>query len=373
MGVLLNKTKERNSCIEILRLICMFFIVASHIPAFAVSGIFSPGLTLNKSILSFFRLSGTLGVDIFILISGYFLINSKFSITGIIKLIAQVWIYSTVLYAVMCLTGNAEFSAATLLTNLFPVTFNSYWFITAYVIMRFLAPILNIALKAMGKKAHLRLIIVSLFIFSVIPTVLRLLYAFSAHRISLPDSLYSAPFFFLILYTVGAYIRLYGIKLSRAKAIIMAAAGVIIQLILVAALYIMSSGNQISYWDIDLFWEAFSLFQIISAVGIFLLAVNAKPRNNFVINFLAGGALGVYLIHETPSVRNFLWKTVFSFDINAQFYELLGRILFASAIIFIICLAVDLARKYLLERPLFSLIGDKIEKLFDKIKTKLKI
>lgn len=371
MGTLLNKTSERNSNIELLRLICMFFVVASHIPAFAVDGIFTTGLTLNKSILSLFRLSGTLGVDIFVIISGYFLINSKFSFTRILKLVLETWFYSVILYVIMCVTGNSSFALSDLVLYLLPITYNRYWFITAYVIMSFLAPFLNVALKAIGKKGHLWLLIVMFFFFSVVPTVLRLIYAFSVRKITLPISIYSAPCFFLVLYSVGAYIRLYGVKFSRIKELIAAISGVAVQLILVAILYIMSSSNNISYWDIDLFWEAFSSFQVISATGIFLLVINAKPRTNKVINFISGGALGVYLIHETPCVRTFLWSRAFSFGVADEPYMLLGKILLTTAIIFIGCIAIDLARKFLVERPVFSLIGDKAERIWNKLKNKI--
>lgn len=373
MGNMLGSKTQRNSNIELLRLICMFFVVASHIPAFATTGIFSMGLTLNKSILSLFRLGGGIGVDIFVLISGYFLINSKFFLTRIVKLAAEVWIYSVSLYIIMCLTGNASFSVSDFVHSLLPITYNQYWFITAYMIMSLFAPLLNIALKSLGKTGHLRITVLALACFSVIPTALNLIYAYSLRNVTLPETdIYSAPVYFIILYSVGAYIRLYGVNISRAASVIAVCAGVLGQLIVVASLYLISNVNEASYWDIDLLIEANSSFQTAAAFGIFTLVIAAKPRVNKVINFISGGAFGVYVIHETPSIRNWLWKTVFTFDAASSTISLVGKILAVSALIFIGCIIIDLIRKHLVERPLFALIGGRIDALWDKIKNKIR-
>ncbi len=72
-----QNSTPRNSSIELLRIITMFMIVSCH---FATHG----GFSFNPQTLSIPRfwwnvleMGGNFGVDVFVLISGYFLINSK--------------------------------------------------------------------------------------------------------------------------------------------------------------------------------------------------------------------------------------------------------------------------------------------------------
>lgn len=366
MALPLNKKAERNSAIELLRLICIFFIVVTHAVTY-VEGAYSVGVSVNKIILAFLRLTGGISDILFVLISGYFLVNSKFSIVRTAKFILEVWFYSIAIYTVMCCTHNADFSLGILFSYVFPFTSGHYWFMTAYLIMSFISPFLNVALKTMGRRGHFYLIITLLVFFSVIPTAIRIIYAASAHNITLPTELYSAPFFFLILYSIGAYIRLYGIKIPKIKAIAMAASGILIQLIIVAALYAASVNNGVSCWDVDLFWETFSSFQVFSALGIFLFVINAKPWTNRAVNLISGGVLGVYILHGTPCVSDLLWLRTFSFDVASPIYLFAPYVLAVAAAICIVALSIDLARRFLIERPLFAALSDKIERVWERI------
>lgn len=68
--------QERNSNFEILRIISMIMIIAHH---YAVHGFVSNDLeySFNRYIVGILSLGGKLGNTIFILISGYFMVNSR--------------------------------------------------------------------------------------------------------------------------------------------------------------------------------------------------------------------------------------------------------------------------------------------------------
>ncbi|MEJ1294803.1 acyltransferase family protein [Latilactobacillus sakei] len=85
--------KERNTNIEILRLICMLLIVASHFGSHT-SWNFHPGFGWNKFYVQLLVIGGHLGVDIFVIITGYFTIMSKY--TGFKKVIS---LWKQVLYS----------------------------------------------------------------------------------------------------------------------------------------------------------------------------------------------------------------------------------------------------------------------------------
>ena len=81
--------KERNSSFELLRIISMVLIVSFHYvyhAGFDFLAPFSPRLYFIQCI----DMGGNLGVNLFVLISGYFLCKSTFKWQKIIKLELQV-------------------------------------------------------------------------------------------------------------------------------------------------------------------------------------------------------------------------------------------------------------------------------------------
>ena len=92
--------KERNSNIEILRIISMIFIVMSHYTVHSGIELTSLPLGINRFILEVTRL-GNIGVIIFMLISGYYLIEQKsIQLKKVLKLYLQILFYSPIIYLV---------------------------------------------------------------------------------------------------------------------------------------------------------------------------------------------------------------------------------------------------------------------------------
>ena len=79
-----NDISNRKSNIELLRIIAIIMIIAHH---YCLYGGWSKvsGLSINNAILDFLVIGGKIGVAIFVLISGYFGINSEFKIKKLIK------------------------------------------------------------------------------------------------------------------------------------------------------------------------------------------------------------------------------------------------------------------------------------------------
>lgn len=73
-----NKKKIRMSNFELLRILCMFLIVAHH---FSVHSTFSNDISVvNLCLVRALRIGGKLAVNVYVLISGYFMISSKFKL-----------------------------------------------------------------------------------------------------------------------------------------------------------------------------------------------------------------------------------------------------------------------------------------------------
>ena len=93
------KNEKRLSNFELLRIISMILIVSSHYVLHAPE--FTKGLTVNKYILDFISLGGKIGVNCFILITGFFLVKSEFKLDKFIKLIMEVFTYSIFMFVMI--------------------------------------------------------------------------------------------------------------------------------------------------------------------------------------------------------------------------------------------------------------------------------
>ena len=196
--------EKRQSNFELLRILSIFMIAIFHCALY--SGFtFTQGLDANGLLIKTFWMFGEAGVNLFILISGYFLITSRFRWKKLVLLAAEVWFYCwTTAFAAFLLTGKAFAGKRDLFMNLFPVVGQRYWFATAYVVLYLLSPFLNIFLRAMDQKTYRRFLGLVLLLYSVIPTFTGL-----ATNSTEDFLFFNRLIWMMILYSVAAYIRLY--------------------------------------------------------------------------------------------------------------------------------------------------------------------
>lgn len=109
----ITENKMRESNFELLRIIAMMFIFVYHYINYG--GILNVGsYTINKLIALFLYSGGRVGVNIFILIMGYFMINSKFKIKKVFKMMFQVFFYSVILAILSVYRLNSNFEATSI-------------------------------------------------------------------------------------------------------------------------------------------------------------------------------------------------------------------------------------------------------------------
>lgn len=141
---------KKNSSIEFMRIFSMLCIVLFH---FTDHGRVILGHDLNFNLnwltMAFARLGGGLGNCIFILITGYLLVLKKFTFKRVIFLWLEVLFYSFITALFLYLIGE---KIPKIDKILFPVVNNTYWFISSYIILLFLSPVLNRLLISTTKK-----------------------------------------------------------------------------------------------------------------------------------------------------------------------------------------------------------------------------
>ena len=98
------------------------------------------------------------------------------------------------------------------------------------------------------------------------------------------------------------------------------------------------------------FYGTQSILTFLSALFSFLMFKNLKIGYHKWINVIASATFGVYLIHDHPIVRPFLWQTVFR---NASYQDSLLIIPYsigAACLVYIVCTMIDLLRQATVEK-----------------------
>lgn len=154
-----NKEKvksERNSSIELLKIISILIIVISHTVPFGdyFTHYFNGYLNLNMAssniqhiILVLFRYLGNIGNVIFIICSSYFLIDSKkINIRKVTYILIDSFTIS-IIFLLICLLLKYDVSSLAMLRAFFPITFKNNWFVGCYLLFYIIHPFLNIIIK----------------------------------------------------------------------------------------------------------------------------------------------------------------------------------------------------------------------------------
>lgn len=164
----------RQSNIELLRIIAMILIIAHH---YSFHGGFSfppEPINLNRLWIQFILIGGKVGVDLFVLISGYFLVSqSSIKADKILKLWFQIFFYSITIFIIFTILGLRSFSIKEFVKHLAPVTFEQWWFASTYFVLYLLVPYINKLLRSFSQKQYVHFLAVILVLWSVIPTFTR--------------------------------------------------------------------------------------------------------------------------------------------------------------------------------------------------------
>ncbi len=272
--------KVRQSNIELLRLICMFMILVGHASGYLNEKDLVGGHGVFRLLVNQFCL---VGVDVFVLISGWFGIKASFRGAG--KLLFQV-LFITILCVVVSLLAGLPISFR---EDVLPFLLlgQGYWFVVSYLILYAISPVLN-AFVEKATQGTFRTVLLSwfglAFFYGFLLDAGHFDYGFSALS-------------FIGLYLLARYVRLYPGRLTSFSA--WTDAGIYAGATLLSAL---------------LFWYGYKWFSMgfhlnhndsplaILAALYLLLAFSKINLQSRMVNWLAASAFAIYLIHENALV-----------------------------------------------------------------------
>ena len=346
---------QRQSGIELFRIISMLLIVAHH---YVVnSGVTAIAYQFPTSITSIFVFLfgawGKTAINYFVLITGYYMCKSNITSKKFFKILLEVVFYKVIIHSIFLATGYMEFSWGVLVRMFFPFVLVSNNFMSCYMLFFLFIPFLNILINNISKRQHGLLVLCLLIIYSVLGNI---------------------PFFtvefnyitwFCVLYLVASYIRFYPLKWeynTKRCALIFAITFLCASLSVVACLFLgeIFEFRKVYYFISD----SNKILAFATALTAFMFSKNLKIKSKL-INMIAASSFGVYLIHANSEL--WLWNDVFKVASMYSSKWLVPHAILTVVIIYVMCTVIDYIRLHTVEKWFFK----KTDKIFTAIDKKI--
>lgn len=238
---------------------------------------------------NFFLPFGQIGVFLFVMISGWFLSVEAFNLNKLVKRILRLWIqvifYSWVLLIIdMMFHYSGGLNLKKILYGIFPVFFNEYWFVTSFIVLMIMTPLLNKMIVRLRPTVLLTYIIFFLICSSILPILNDQFSPFGSS---------SNVCTFITCYLFVGYLHKYGLRLKNS--------------ILISVFFLCVACEYIPLLLLNDPIFTSGIFPLIAAAGIFTVVTRLKSFHVAAINFLASSIFASYLITENDLVRIPLW------------------------------------------------------------------
>lgn len=364
-----NRLQFRKTNIELLRIVLMLMIIAHHyVVNSGLTELYNyQNPTLKMYFFQCFGAFGKIGVNCFVLITGYFMITSSFSFKKWLKLYLEVKFYSLLIYFVFLAFGGIEFNYHGFLENLFGVVFGiGTNYAETFLVLYLLIPFLNMLAKNLNFRMYSIMLGILLVVMTMIPSFSLFLSIMDAS-----NDTWNYLLWMIVMYLLGGYIRTYGHQLyerahlnkTKAKAWFFVCNLLLIFIWiafydLFGAKYSLGS----SYWFVN---DANKLLALTCSISMLILFLSFDIKHSKLINGVAATTFGVFLIHTSGDyMRSFLWGTVFNVTETYQSPNAVIKAIISVALVFVGCAVIDYLRMQYLEKPLF----DRLENCFFKKK-----
>lgn len=334
---------DRITGLDILRSLAMLMIVIWHFYFHAMGSAVFPGTvpgTINYLVSQFIVVCCCVCVNVFVLISSYFLVEKPFNASRLLRLWLQVVFYAVGISLLFSLIFPGTFSWKESLNGLFPISSYIYWFFSVYFGFTLLAPFLSKAATSLSQKE-----------FRVFLLVLVILCCTFTFIIPLGNTMGAAKgyslLWFIALFFWGAYFKRFDVFPGKKHLgwYFWLCIGVTLFCI-GKSLLRLRAGAEGAIVELP----AYNGFAFILSVPLFLYFKEKRFRDTFVLRTILAVVpytFGVYLISDHPRLRELLWYG------DIPWASLMNSFLFIPVIlatcfgIFLICAGGDYLRSLL--------------------------
>ncbi|MBE6317643.1 MAG: hypothetical protein E7081_01555 [Bacteroidales bacterium] len=324
---------QRQSNIELLRIVSMLLILVVHIDG-ASLGLPQPmGDIASMMARDWWRLVvesiSIIGVNCFVLISGYFGIRSSWK--GFLRFTTYCLFYSVAICALagvfVALTGKFadKWSIDMMIESVMIYTHNDLWFVPAYLGLYLLAPFLNKSIESMTFKQYS----ISLGAFMLFN-----LYAGWFWGGNFNPTGYTI-LQLVMMYLIGRYIYRFIPQIKNLGLYATIAWVVFTGVILLNSLY----NKSIVAFAYN------SPFVVLASISFFMMFKSVVFTNK-VINYCAASAFAVYLVHKNPLVWGQFKAVVESLwsQLSLPMFTIVAITI--VLVVFVACVIIDQPRRY---------------------------
>ena len=363
MGKIIDKYKKRESGLELLKIIAIFLIVLSH----TIKTIGTQNLSMCDSQNIFFNWSiASMNIEInavklmrvfafssnfiFMICTAWFLTKSKkVKINKVANIVLDVFLISVIILFILLLCGvNIPFSER--IKAFLPTLLSSNWYITCYILIYLIHPLLNICIEKISEK-NFRYLVYGLLFIIIINTVKSELLFFNNILL------------FISVYFITAYLQKYQIERMNNKKINYTVLIISIISLLATHFIINFLGTKTTILQNKgiILAKNYNVFDLMIAFSLFNIFRSFKFKNTF-INYISSLSMLVYIIHENRLIAEYIRpvmyeKVYYIFGHNMLILQVLGLAL----IIFILSTIISI------------LYRATLQKITESISNKLKI
>lgn len=353
--------KKRESNLELYRIILMLAIIAHHyvVNSGLLETAYLGGFTFRSVYLVLLGAWGKIGINCFILITGYYMCKSKITFQKFLKLLLEIVFYNTVVYLSFVAFGYISFDMENFLYSAAPIKGIVNDFSSCYIVFYLFIPFINKILKGITKRQHIALLALALFTYSIIAWFLPVTFNYVT--------------WFIVMYLIGAFIRLHATPKNETckRWGILSAFTLLLAMFSVVGYFWHTT--KIGYPDAYRYiMDANKPLAVIVSVSLFMFFKSMKPFYSRAINLIASSTFGVLLIHANSDLmRYWLWQDTLK---NVSIYytgNIYVHSIIAILLVYIACTIIDQLRLRFIEKPLFQITARYISATEKIIESKL--
>ena len=345
---------KRQANFEVLRVVAMAMIVALHflqrggilVPLYEEINIVNATGWLIKSFC-------IVAANSYVLIAGYFLVGTEWKCKKLLMLLSQILFYS-LLVPVVCMVfgiGNVRgWSIYEWITAVLPLQMDHYWFATAYVLLFVLSPVLAAGIRQLSKKQLELVIGILLVYFCVFKSLSPILLATDRYGYDYP--------WFICLFLIAAYIRLYGgkeggLQIGKLRLFTTLKESVLCYILSAVAIFAVSVvlgliTARIGKFDyyMNMVFSYNHILTLLASVAVFYAFMHWEPKESKAVHYvskIAPYTFGVYLIHENAAIRD-LWTGWFLVEKVKDSLLFVPYMVLVIICLFAVCMAIDYIR-----------------------------
>lgn len=270
-----------------------------------------------------------------------------------LRLLLEVYFYNIIIGATFILLKYDSFSISRLVEILWPIGDVSKGFTSCFLVFYLILPFLKILVSHLGEKLHLKLMLLLLFVFTVMPII------------PTYDIQFNYVTWFAVIYLIASYIRIYDKEIfsnNKIWAWIMTASVFLSILSVILGAWVGSKIGAYPHYYFVI--DSNKILAVTTSVSAFLFFKNLNIKQSKIINSVSSSTFGVLLIHANcDSMRTWLWDDVLNnvryFDSKYFVFHAIGSVL----IVFFACVFIDKIRIAVIEKPVMRILDSKWDRI----------